>query len=89
MVGNNVEIGLLRDSTKLELDILWTLGAKGSRFNQILVDADSVSIVNTNGAGDALLGVFLSHIDMLNPKDSLKKAVDYATKVCLVGGPRI
>jgi sugar/nucleoside kinase (ribokinase family) len=89
LVGNNVEIGLLRDSTKLELDILWTLGAKGSRFNQILVDADSVSIVNTNGAGDALLGVFLSHIDMLNPKDSLKKAVDYATKVCLVGGPRI
>ena len=53
------------------------------------MEADSVSIVNTNGAGDALLGVFLSHIDMLNPKDSLKKAVDYATKVCLVGGPRI
>ena len=89
LVGNDAEITLLSQSTNLELDTLCTLGAKGSRFNQIQVDAESISLVNTNGAGDALLGVFLSHIDTLNPKDSLKKAVDYATKVCLVGGPRI
>ena len=89
LVGNDAEISLLSQSTNLELDTLCTLGAKGSRFNQIQVDAESISLVNTNGAGDALLGVFLSHIDTLNPKDSLKKAVDYATKVCLVGGPRI
>ena len=89
LVGNDAEISLLSQSTNLELDTLCTLGAKGSRLNQIQVDAESISLVNTNGAGDALLGVFLSHIDTLNPKDSLKKAVDYATKVCLVGGPRI
>ena len=89
LVGNDAEISLLSQSTNLELDTLCTLGAKGSRFNQIQVDAESISLVNTNGAGDALLGVFLSYIDTLNPRDSLKKAVDYATKVCLVGGPRI
>ena len=90
LVGNDAEISLLSQSTNLELDTLCTLGAKGSRFNQIQVDAESISLVNTNGAGDALLGVFLSHIDTtLNPRDSLKNAVDYATKVCLVGGPRI
>ena len=89
LVGNDAEISLLSQSTNLELDTLCTLGAKGSRLNQIQVDAESISLVNTNGAGDALLGVFLSHIDTLNPRDSLKKAVDYATKVCLVGGPRI
>tara|TARA_B100001013_G_scaffold85152_1_gene46678 strand:+ start:1424 stop:2317 length:894 start_codon:yes stop_codon:yes gene_type:complete len=89
LAGNDAEINLLKKSIKLDLDILCSLGSKGSTFNNIRVNTDKVSIINTNGAGDALLGVFLSHIENLNHKSCLKKAVDYATKVCLVGGPRI
>ena len=51
--------------------------------------AKETSIVNTNGAGDALIGVFLSHLDSLDNEGALREAVDYATKVCLVGGPRL
>ena len=89
LAGNVAEINLLKKSVELDLDILCSLGSKGSRFNHFVVKADEISIVNTNGAGDALLGVFLSHIENLDHKDCLKKAVDYATEVCLVGGPRI
>ena len=65
------------------------MGPKGAKFNEINVSAKKVSVVNTNGAGDALLGIFLSYFDNSNPEDSLKLAVNYATEVCLVGGPRI
>ena len=87
--GNEYEIKLIGKNYDSGLDILCTQGSKGSRFNKIKVTADDVSIVNTNGAGDALLGVFLSNIENLRYGEALKKAVDYATKVCLVGGPRI
>jgi len=48
-----------------------------------------ISAIDTNGAGDALIGVFLSYLDSLDSEGALREAVDYATKVCLVGGPRL
>ena len=89
LVGNEIEVNLLQETTKIACDILCSLDSRGAKFNEIKVSAEKASIVNTNGAGDALLGVFLSLLERLGPEESLKSAVNYATKVCLVGGPRI
>ena len=89
LFSNNKEINLLQRSIKTNVDILCSNGAKGCRFNKIQVNAKEISVVNTNGAGDALVGVFLSHYHSMPHKEALKKAVNYATKVCLIGGPRV
>ena len=89
LFGNKKEINLLNENIKPNCDVLCSYGANGCRYNQIQVNAEEASIVNTNGAGDALIGVFLANLDSLDNEVALKKAVDYATKVCLVGGPRL
>ena len=53
------------------------------------VEASPVDIVNSNGAGDALIGTFLAYADIVSDKKALKEAVSYATKVCKVNGPRL
>ncbi len=89
LFSNENEINLLKQSIKTDVDILCSSGAKGCRFNQIKVDAKEISVVNTNGAGDALVGIFLSYYNSIPQQEALKKAVDYATEVCQIGGPRI
>jgi len=89
LFGNEKEINLLNEKIKPNCNVLCSYGAKGCRYNQIQVKAKETSIVNTNGAGDALIGVFLSHLDSLDNEGALREAVDYATQVCLVGGPRL
>jgi len=89
LFGNEKEINLLNEKIKPNCNILCSYGANGCRYNLIQVKAKETSIVNTNGAGDALIGVFLSHLDSLDNEGALREAVDYATKVCLVGGPRL
>ena len=89
LFGNEKEINLLNEKIKPNCNVLCSYGANGCRYNLIQVKAKETSIVNTNGAGDALIGVFLSHLDSLDNEGALKKAVDYATQVCLVGGPRL
>ena len=89
LFGNEKEINLLNKKIKPNCNILCSYGANGCRYNLIQAKAKETSIVNTNGAGDALIGVFLSHLDSLDNEGALKKAVDYATQVCLVGGPRL
>lgn len=89
LVGNAIEIEALKKTIKIETDTLCTLGSKGAKYNKINVSAKKISVVNTNGAGDALLGIFLSYFDDSDPGASLELAVNYATEVCLVGGPRI
>ena len=79
----------MKKTIKIETDTLCTLGSKGAKYNKINVSAKKISVVNTNGAGDALLGIFLSYFDDSDPGASLELAVNYATEVCLVGGPRI
>ena len=51
--------------------------------------APKVEVINTNGAGDALIGSFLAFKDHFDDKTALFKAVGYASKVCLVNGPRL
>ena len=89
LFSNENEINLMQQSIKTDVDILCSSGAKGCRFNQVKVDAKEISVVNTNGAGDALVGVFLSYHNSIPQQEALKKAVDYATEVCQIGGPRI
>jgi sugar/nucleoside kinase (ribokinase family) len=89
LFGNEKEINLLNEKIKPNCNVLCSYGAKGCRYNLIQVKAKETSIVNTNGAGDALIGVFLSHLDSLDNEGALREAVDYATQVCLVGGPRL
>ena len=48
-----------------------------------------VEVINTNGAGDALIGSFLAFKDHFDDKTALFKAVGYASKVCSVNGPRL
>ena len=89
LFSNENEINLMQQSIKTDVDILCSSGAKGCRFNQVKVDAKEISVVNTNGAGDALVGIFLSYFNSIPQQEALKKAVDYATEVCQIGGPRI
>ena len=89
LFGNEKEINLLNTKIKPNCEVLCSYGANGCRYNLIQVKAKEASIVNTNGAGDALIGVFLSHLDALDNERALREAVVYATKVCLVGGPRL
>ena len=79
----------MQQSIKTKVDILCSRGANGCRFNQVKVDAKDISVTNTNGAGDALVGIFLSYYNSLPQQEALKRAVDYATAVCQIGGPRI
>ena len=89
LFSNEKEISLLQHSIQTKVDILCSNGAKGCRINEIQVDAKEISVVNTNGAGDALVGVFLSYYNLISQQEALNKAVNYATEVCLIGGPRI
>ena len=89
LFSNENEINLMQQSIKTKVDILCSSGANGCRFNQVKVDAKEISVINTNGAGDALVGIFLSHYNLISQQEALKKAVDYATAVCQIGGPRI
>jgi len=89
LFSNENEINLMQQSIKTKVDILCSSGANGCSFNQVKVDAKEISVINTNGAGDALVGIFLSHFNSIPQQEALKKAVDYATAVCQIGGPRI
>ena len=53
-----------------DLNILTTFGDKGASIGNIHVDAKPISPVNTNGAGDALIGVFLALKNKYNKKES-------------------
>tara|TARA_Y100000590_G_scaffold136961_1_gene156748 strand:+ start:9939 stop:10832 length:894 start_codon:yes stop_codon:yes gene_type:complete len=86
--GNKNEISLLKQLLETQADILCSNGSEGCTFNSIKVKAKSIPVVNTNGAGDALLGIFLSQLGLTDQKLALTKAVDYATQICLISGPR-
>ena len=58
-------------------------------FNQLKVNAPDIISVNTNGAGDALVGTFLAKYKELSTEICLKQAVEYASKVCREKGPRL
>ena len=71
------------------MNTLVSKGSKGAKYNQINIEASKIDVVNSNGAGDALIGAFLAHTDFLEDRLALSKAVSYATKVCMINGPRL
>ena len=88
--GNKNEMSLINNSINMHAEnILVTYGAEGASYNDISVQAPEIEIVNSNGAGDALIGTFLTCLSTENDYTSLKKAVDYASEVCKSNGPRI
>jgi len=88
--GNELEIKELTKSLPVRaLNILTTFGDKGASIGNIHVDAKPISPVNTNGAGDAFIGVFLALKDKYNKKEALQRATDYATEICKINGPRM
>ena len=64
-------------------------GKDGAAFNEIKVNAPETNVINTNGAGDALVGVLLANYNKLSLEACLNTAVKYASKVCSVNGPRL
>ena len=72
------------------LNVLKTYGKKGASFNETRLKAPEIEIVNSNGAGDALLGTFLANqINNKNIEQSLRDAITYASEVCKTSGPRL
>tara|TARA_Y100000992_G_C21196963_1_gene458423 strand:- start:65 stop:961 length:897 start_codon:yes stop_codon:yes gene_type:complete len=91
LYGNEVEVNAISKAHKIDsLNVLTSFGKRGAAFNEIKLKAPEIEIVNSNGAGDALLGTFLANqISNKNIKDSLRDAISYASEVCRTNGPRL
>ena len=88
--GNREEIAKLRKELNFFSDnILETNGENGASYNGNIAPAPKIDIVNSNGAGDALIGAFLAHKGNYDEKTALFKSVGYASRVCRVNGPRL
>ncbi len=89
--GNEKEIERLKDILNFYAEnLVKTLGSKGAMHNDQLMPAPQLtSVANTNGAGDALMGVFLAVKEKEGIEKAMMKAVSYATRVCSVSGPRL
>ena len=71
------------------INILTTLGEMGAKYNHLMIEATQTRVVNTNGAGDALIGSFLANIGSVEESEALERAVKYASEVCSTNGPRL
>jgi sugar/nucleoside kinase (ribokinase family) len=58
-------------------------------INEEKVNAPNINLVNTNGAGDALLGSYLALESKLGKLEALREAVNYASKICSINTPRL
>tara|TARA_B100000686_G_C16794792_1_gene981480 strand:- start:3477 stop:4367 length:891 start_codon:yes stop_codon:yes gene_type:complete len=68
---------------------LVSYGEQGAAINGEKISAPKINLVNTNGAGDSLLGAFVALEDKMEQEEALQKAVYYSSKVCSVSGPRL
>lgn len=90
LYGNENEIIKLQELiSNSAMNTLIGKGSKGAKYNQINIEASKIDVINSNGAGDALIGTFLAYTDVLEDRLALSKAVSYATKVCMINGPRL
>ena len=88
--GNKQEIQEVRSLFNLQdLNIITTFGSDGASIGNIRVDTESIDPISTNGAGDAFIGAFIALKDKHNHKEALQIAVNYATELCKINGPRI
>ena len=61
----------------------------GATINGEKVKAPNINLVNTNGAGDALLGAYIALESKLEKLEALREAVNYASKICSINSPRL
>ena len=90
LYGNEDEIIAFEQSElPSPINTLVSYGKDGARFNSTSVKASKVNMVNSNGAGDALIGTFLANLETADQKRALQEAVSYASRVCETNGPRL
>ena len=88
--GNHQEITKIkREINFFANNVLETNGRHGASYNGKIVPAPRIDIINSNGAGDALIGTFLALKDKYDEATALFKSVGYASRVCRVNGPRL
>ena len=88
--GNHEEITKIkREINFYANNVLETNGEHGASYNGKIVPAPRIDIINSNGAGDALIGTFLALKDKYDEATALFKSVGYASRVCRVNGPRL
>ena len=88
--GNEYEHGELESQVSFICqNKLISYGKNGASINAKKVRAPEINLVNTNGAGDSLLGSFIALKDKHGDEKAIEKAVHYSTKVCGVTGPRL
>ena len=88
--GNHEEITKIkREINFYANNVLETNGGHGASYNGKIVPAPRIDIINSNGAGDALIGTFLALKDKYDEATALFKSVGYASRVCRVNGPRL
>ena len=90
LFGNEREVKTFIDALNVKpINILTTLGEMGAKYNHLMIEATQTRVVNTNGAGDALIGSFLANIGSVEESEALERAVKYASEVCSTNGPRL
>jgi len=88
--GNHQEITKIkREINFYANNVLETNGEHGASYNGKIVPAPRIDIINSNGAGDALIGSFLALKGKYDEATALFKSVGYASRVCRVNGPRL
>lgn len=83
VIVNEHEAGLLRTSGKDVGSLLTTLGAQGSRWDDLQVPATAVSPVDTTGAGDAYCGTFAARLCQGDTADEAMTAASVAAARCV------
>ena len=63
-------------------------GIHGATLNGKQISAPKIDLVNTNGAGDSLIGAYIALEEKMGQEKALKEAINYSSKVCTVNGPR-
>ncbi len=88
--GNQLEHNALDEYISLNYqNRLISKGEDGASINEKNVSAPKIELINTNGAGDSLIGAFIALEKKMGLEKALEEAVNFSSKVCSVSGPRI
>jgi len=87
--GNKIEQDELDKHISLNYQLrLVSHGIHGATLNGKQISAPKIDLVNTNGAGDSLIGAYIALEEKMGQEKALKEAINYSSKVCTVNGPR-
>ena len=88
--GNQLEHNALDEYIPLNYqNRLISKGEDGASINEKNVSAPKIDLINTNGAGDSLIGAFIALEKKMGLEKALEEAVNFSSKICSVSGPRI